>query len=215
MLCWSTCFAGRLQWDLGWIRVLTSQPREPCRHYVWCSEMLMGLQVPMTLGASGVGVQQTAILKTLICLWSSLRVWRSCMGLSGQENHPQHAPPVQQALWFAYLSPQGGDEQTDNWWLSSLRVLLGGVLRHWDERRMCFHERSMVCGSSWSHGVAVGMVACLLGSQSCALHQRNRLLDKMQLLCVQEQKITCRSFCNSHNKSQSPRKGQSDPRLCW
>lgn len=56
-------------------------------------------------------------------------------------------------------------------------------------RRVCFHEHSLVYGSSLSHGVAVGMVVQLFGSQSQALCQGNGLLDKMQLLHVYEQKI--------------------------
>lgn len=70
----------------------------------------------MAFLASGAGLKQTAMLKTLICLSQSLRVWHHFMDLSGQESYPQHTP-VRQALWFAYLSLQGGDEQTDSWWL--------------------------------------------------------------------------------------------------
>lgn len=94
----ATCFAGHPQWGLDWIWVLTSQPCESHRHYAGYSEMLMDLYVPKALGASGVVLQQTAILKTLSCLWLSLRVWHPFMDLSGQESHPQHTPPVQQAL---------------------------------------------------------------------------------------------------------------------
>lgn len=45
--------------------MFTSQPCESHRHYVGFTEMLMDLYMPKALGASGVVLQQTAILKTL------------------------------------------------------------------------------------------------------------------------------------------------------
>lgn len=130
VLCWwySVSF--------GCIWVLSLQPYGPCRHYIECSEMLMGLYVPKTLGASGAGLQQTAILKTLICPWLSLMVWHCFMGLFGQESHPQHSPPGHQALWFAYHSPRGSDEQTDNWrlmvfWETAVRRVYFHVSTAW------------------------------------------------------------------------------------
>lgn len=130
VLCWwySVSFGG--------IWVLSLQPYGPCRHYIECSEMLMGLYVPKALGASGAGLQQTAILKTLICPWLSLMVWHCFMGLFGQESHPQHSPPGHQALWFAYHSPRGSDEQTDNWrlmvfWETAVRRVYFHVSTAW------------------------------------------------------------------------------------
>lgn len=123
------CFAVLSEFEL-YLGAL-SQPCEPYRHYTGRSEMLMGLYVPKAFGATGAGLQQTAILRTLICLWLSPRVWHCFMDLSGQERHPQHSPPGHQALWFAYHSPRGSDEQTDNW-----RLVV-----FWEAavRRVCFH----------------------------------------------------------------------------
>lgn len=130
VLCWwySVSF--------GCIWVLSPQPCEPCRPYIGCSEMLMGLYLPKALHASGAGLQQTAILKTLICPWLSLKVWHCFMGLFGQESHPQHSPPGHQALSFAYHSPRGSDEQTDNWrlvvfWETAVRRLYFHVSTAW------------------------------------------------------------------------------------
>lgn len=67
MLCWPTCFAVWYLVSLSCIWVLSPQPCEPYRHYTGCSEMLMGLYVPKAFGATGAGLQQTAILRTLIC----------------------------------------------------------------------------------------------------------------------------------------------------
>lgn len=123
------------------------------------------------------------------------------MDLSGQESNPQrllqctrhyglHTFPLRVVM----------SRKTNGDCSSSLKVLLV-VFRGTVVRRVYSHEHSLVYGSSQSHGVAGGIVVQLLRSRSCALCQGNCLLDKMQLLRVQEQKILAEAAANSHNVS--------------
>lgn len=97
------------------------------------------------------------------------------MELSGQESHPQHTPPVHQALRFAYLSPRGGDEQTDNWWLFLKPQGAVGCFFEtlWWEGCTSMGTAWFVCSSGHGGAAPQQLVLC-----PC---QINNLLGKMQL----------------------------------